>query len=125
MIYRAIAGAAGLLICGSLLGAQQPEGKAQYSLKPTPKTIAWGYYDASTPPVLRIKSGDMVEIQTLITSSPKRLEEAGVAPEQVEQFLRDITRAVTNKGPRGHILTGPIFVEGAQPGDLWEARIQS
>jgi acetamidase/formamidase len=104
--------------------AQQQDAKAQYSLKPTPKTIAWGYYDASTPPVLRIKSGDTVEIQTLITSSPKRLEEAGVPPEQVEQSLRDITKEVTNKGPGGHILTGPIFVEGAQPGDVLEVRIQ-
>ena len=40
-------------------------GGATYTLKPTPKTVAWGYYDASTPPVLRIKSGDIVEIQTL------------------------------------------------------------
>src|SRR5437879_4388341 len=37
-----------------------------YQLKPTPKTVVWGYYDAKTPPALRIKSGDTVEIQTLI-----------------------------------------------------------
>ncbi len=97
----------------------------QHQLKPTPKTVAWGYYDASTPPVLRIKSGDTVEIQTLITSSPARLESAGVPPEQVEQSLRDITREVTNKGPGGHILTGPIFVEGAEPGDVLEVRIKA
>jgi acetamidase/formamidase len=98
---------------------------AQHQLKPTPKTVAWGYYDASTPPVLRIKSGDTVEIQTLITSSPSRLEAAGVPPDQVEQSLRDITKEVTNKGPGGHILTGPIFVEGAEPGNVLEVRIQS
>ena len=51
--------------------AQQP---SSYQLKPTPKTVAWGYYDASTPPVMRLKSGDTVELQTLITSSPARLE---------------------------------------------------
>ena len=66
------------------------EALAQLQLKPSPKTIAWGYYDASTPPVMRIKSGDTIEIQTLITSSPARLESAGVPPEQVEQSLRDI-----------------------------------
>ncbi len=43
-------------------------------LKPTPKTVAWGYYDAKAAPVLRVKSGDAVEIQTLITNSPKRKE---------------------------------------------------
>ena len=99
--------------------AQQP-----LQLKPTPKTVAWGYYDASTPPVMRVKSGDTVEIQTLITSSPTRLEGAGVKPEDVEQSLRDIYREVTNKGPGGHILTGPIFVEGAEPGDVLEIRIK-
>src|SRR6266513_4878012 len=96
----------------------------QHHLKPTPKTVAWGYYDASTPPVLRIKSGDTVEVQTLITSSPTRLEGAGVKPADVEQSLRDIYKEVTNKGPGGHILTGPVFIETAEPGDTLEVRIQ-
>jgi acetamidase/formamidase len=95
-----------------------------YTLKATPKTVAWGYYDASAPPVLRIHSGDTVRFETLITSSPKRLEESGVAPDQVEQSLRDIYQEVTNKGPGGHILTGPVYVEGAEPGDTLEVRIQ-
>ena len=71
-----------------------------------------------------MKSGDTVEVQTLITSSPTRLESAGVPPEQVEQSLRDIYKEVTNKGPGGHILTGPIYVEGASPGDVLEVRIK-
>jgi acetamidase/formamidase len=75
--------------------------------------------------VLRIKSGDTVEIQTLLTSSPARLEGAGVPSEQVEQSLREIYKEVTNKGPGGHILTGPIFIEGAEPGDVLEVRIQT
>ena len=111
------------LLFAASLSAQQPASKPQYSLKPTPKTIAWGYYDASTPPVLRVKSGDTVEIQTLITSSPKRLEGAGVPADQVEQSLRDIYDQVKDKGPGGHILTGPIYIEDAQPGDVLEVRI--
>ena len=96
-----------------------------FQLKPTPKTITWGYYAASATPVLRIHSGDTVEIQTLITSSPKRLEEAGVPPDRVEQSLRDIFDQVKDKGPGGHILTGPVYVEGTEPGDVLEVRIQS
>src|SRR6185295_3530498 len=88
-------------------------------------TVAWGHYDAKTPPVFRIKSGDTVEMETLITSNPSRLEGAGVAPDQVEQALRDIQTKVTDKGPGGHILTGPIFIEGAEPGDALEVRIVS
>jgi len=103
--------------------AQRAQAQQTYTLKPTPKTVAWGYYDAKTPPVLRIKSGDTVEIQTLITNSPKRLEEAGVPPDQVEQSLRDITDQVKDKGPGAHILTGPIYIEDAQPGDVLEVRI--
>ena len=113
------------LLLASTVSAQQPAAKSQYSLKPTPKTIAWGYYDASTPPALRVKSGDTVEIQTLITSSPKRLEGAGLPADQVEQSLRDIHDQVKDKGPGGHILTGPVYIEDAQPGDVLEVRIVS
>ena len=65
------------------------------------------------------------EVHTLITNSPSRLERAGVEPGQVEQALRDIHEQVKDKGPGGHILTGPIFVEGAEPGDALEVRIES
>ncbi len=93
-------------------------------LLPTPTTVAYGYYDAATPPVMRIRSGDRVRIRTLITSTPQQLESAGVPKDQVEPALREIVGTVTNKGPGGHILTGPIFVEGAEPGDVLEVRIE-
>ena len=88
---RVVTSFAVLLLLGSAAGGQQP---SAYTLKPTPKTVAWGYYDAKTTPVLRVKSGDTVEIKTVLTNSPKRLEEAGVPPEQVEQSLRVITDQV-------------------------------
>src|SRR6201998_1943555 len=93
-------------------------------LKPTPKTVVWGYYDAKAPPALRIKSGDTVEIQTLIASNPERFESAGIAADQTESAIREIFREVKDKGPGPHILTGPIFIEGAEPGDALEVRIQ-
>src|ERR1700730_7129016 len=126
MTGRAVSSSLGLLLLLSTrtFCAPQTNPVAQYTLQPTPKTIAWGYYDAKTPPVLRVKSGDTVEIQTLITSTPKRLEDAGVPPADIEQSLRDITTQVTDKGPGGHILTGPIYVEDAQIGDVLEVRIQ-
>jgi len=114
--------AASLLALGTARAQYLP--KAQHELLATPTTVAWGYYWADAPPVLRIKSGETVQVHTLITSTPARLEGAGVPPAQVEQSLRDITDKVTNKGPGGHILTGPIFVDGAQPGDVLEVRIK-
>lgn len=95
-----------------------------YHLKATPETVAWGYYDAAAAPVLRVHSGDTVEFETLITNSPAGLEKAGVPPDQVQQSLRDIYKQVTNKGPGGHILDGPVYVEGAEPGDTLEVRIE-
>ena len=68
--------------------------------------------------------GDTVEFDTLITNSPTGLERAGLPADQVQQSLRDIYKEVTNKGPGGHILTGPVFVEEAEPGDTLEVRIQ-
>jgi acetamidase/formamidase len=96
----------------------------KYTLKATPKTVAWGYYDASAAPVLRIRSGDSVEFETLLTNSPTGLEKAGLPPEQVQQNLRDIYKEVTDKGPGGHILNGPVYIEEAEPGDTLEVRIQ-
>jgi acetamidase/formamidase len=98
---------------------------ATYQLKPAPKTVTWGYYAADVAPVLRIHSGDTVEIQTLITSSPKRLAEAGVPAYEIQQSLRDIFDQVKDRGPGGHILTGPVYVEGAEPADVLEVRIQT
>src|SRR5712692_11067092 len=99
-------------------------GPQTYTLKATPKTVAWGYYDAKAEPVLHIQSGDTVVFETLITNSPTGLEKAGVPPDQVQQSLRDIYKEVTNKGPGGHILNGPVYVEEAEPGDTLEVRIQ-
>jgi acetamidase/formamidase len=114
-----------LALFSAVAYAQQASEEASPVLKPTPKTVAWGFYAATTPPALRIKSGDTVEVQTLITSTPPRLEGAGVKPDQIEPSLREIFTTVTDKGPGGHILTGPIYIEGAEPGDALEVRIQS
>jgi acetamidase/formamidase len=95
------------------------------TLEPTPSTVTYGYYSAAAAAALRIRSGDTVSVHTLITSTPQRLEGAGVAKEQIEPALREIVDNVKDKGPGGHILTGPIFVEGAEPGDVLEVRVKS
>jgi hypothetical protein len=127
MTIRTTILAVGLLVSlASSAECQQADGNARtYQLKATPKTVAWGHYDARTPPVLRTKPGDAVEVYTLITNSSLRLERAGVPADQVEQALRDIHKEVTDKGPGGHILTGPVYVGGAEPGDTLEVRIVS
>ena len=104
--------------------AQSSSGGQKYVLDAGPKTVAFGYYDAKAKPVLNIHSGDTVEFHTVITNSPEGLEKAGVAADQVEQKLRDIFRDVTDRGPGGHVLNGPVYIEEAEPGDTLEVRVQ-
>jgi len=98
-----------------------------HSLPATPATVAYGYYWSQAKPVLTIASGDMVDVETMLTNTPAGLERMGVKPEDVPQRLRDIVTQVTGdaRGPGGHILTGPIYVTGADSGDVLEVRIQS
>ena len=95
-----------------------------YTLKVTPQTVVWGNYDATAKPVLRIHSGDTVIFDTVLTNSPTGLERNGVPPDQVEKSLRDVFDHVTDRGPGGHILTGPVYIEGAEPGDTLEIHIK-
>jgi acetamidase/formamidase len=114
--------AAGVSILAAAASAQP--GPQTYTLKATPQTVAWGNYDAAAKPVLRIRSGDTVIFETLLTNSPTGLERNGVPPAQVQQSLRDVFDHVTDRGPGGHILNGPVFIEGAEPGDVLEIRIK-
>jgi len=94
-----------------------------HQLPVTPHTVAWGYYWSAAKPVLRIASGDIIDVETLLTNSPSRLEAAGLPAALVERSLRTVYDSVTDKGPGGHILTGPVYVEGAEPGDVLEVKI--
>ncbi|MBW3535338.1 MAG: acetamidase/formamidase family protein [Gemmatimonadetes bacterium] len=117
------------LLGGSLLlvpfAAAAQDAPARHTLTAGPATVAFGHYDPATPPVLRVRSGDVVEVTTMLTSSPTRLEALGVAPSDVQPELRAIYDQVTDRGPGGHILTGPVWVEGAEPGDVLEVGILS
>jgi acetamidase/formamidase len=96
-----------------------------HRLEATPSTIAYGWYDAAGTPVLRIASGDIIDVDTLLTSVPDRLEKAGVPAAEVQASLRAIVDNVKDRGPGGHILTGPVFVTGAEPGDALEVKVLS
>lgn len=111
------------LACSAGAPAAGQEGERVHQLPATPATVAWGYYWSEAKPVLTVDPGDIVAVETMITNSPQRLESVGVAPEDVQQSLRDIYDQVTDRGPGGHILSGPIFVRGAEPGDTLEVRI--
>jgi acetamidase/formamidase len=108
-----------------IAAAAQAQGRT-FTLEATPATVAWGNYDAAAKPVLTIRSGDTVVFHTLLTNNPTGLERNGVAPADVEPALREVYDKVpaAARGPGGHILTGPVFIEEAEPGDTLEIRIR-
>jgi len=107
-----------------IVSAQSTKPKT-HRLEATPATVAYGYYWSEAKPVLRVASGDIIDVDTLLTNTPRGLERAGVKPEDIQKSLRAVVDTVTDKGPGGHILTGPVYVEGAEPGDSLEVRILS
>ena len=115
----------GLALASAVVGAPLAQSPQTHRLEATPATVAYGYYWSEAKPVLRIRSGDVLDVDTMLTSTPDRLEKAGVKPEDVQPSLRAIVSGVTDRGPGGHILTGPVFVEGAEPGDALEVQILS
>ncbi len=91
---------------------------AHHELHASPDTVHWGYFEASWEPALRVESGDRVSIHTL-TAEPEDLPPEGydVLPELLE------VHAKCERGPGPHFITGPVWVNGAEPGDVLEVRI--
>ena len=120
--------AAGVLAASSVI-AQQQQAPARgnhdwapkvaagkhHSLAATLDTVQWGWLDPREKPRLTIDSGDTVSIETMMHSHDKIVP--GVTMEQVV----DLRKANPGGGP--HSMTGPIYVNGAEPGDVLEVRI--
>jgi acetamidase/formamidase len=86
-------------------------------LNPTPQTVHWGHFNASIPAVLRVQSGDELVIDTFSGGMSEVADPSLLRPEH--RLIVDTVPQIM--GP--HILTGPVHVEGAEPGDTLEVRI--
>ena len=90
-----------------------------HRLVATPETVYWGYIDRDQPPCLTVNDGDIIEIEAIT-------HHAGDAPDLLmDDGIREIWKAIpeSTRGPGVHILTGPIHVRGAEPGDTLAVRI--
>ncbi len=92
-----------------------PNGKKLHLLPATLETTQWGWFDNAQPPVLRVSSGDTVALETMMHSH--NLVVPGTTIEQIKKLRTDFP----GRGP--HTLTGPIYIEGAQPGDVLKVTI--
>src|SRR5262252_3710541 len=113
-----------IVLAGAVLSAGQARAPQTHRLEATPTTVAYGYYWAGAMPALRIQSGDIIDVDTLLTNTPAGLERAGIKPDKIQDSLKRIVAEVTGdrRGPGGHILTGPVYIEGAEPGDVLEVK---
>ncbi len=113
-----------LVLACVVLSSAAPIWASDYTLVATPSTVAWGYYSSSAKPALTVHSGDTVRMQTLSTCGPpERLIAEGVKVQDIPPYTAPIYKEVKDKGPGGHILTGPVAIEEAEPGDVLEVQI--
>lgn len=89
-----------------------------HELSPTPETVHWGYFDAALSAVLEVDSGDTVTIDT-VSGWAEVVDLSRIVPAHAEILEK------VRPGPGPHILTGPVHVRGALPGDTLEIRIRS
>lgn len=110
------------LVCGVSV-AVRAQAPRVHDLPLRPETVHWGYFDAKIPPALRVASGDRVRVETMVAGGLQRLRLAGVPESDIPESLKAVELRVTERGPGAQPMSGPIFVEGAQPGDVLEIRI--
>jgi acetamidase/formamidase len=103
-----------------------------YFVSARPQNVVWGGFPINTAPLLTVKSGDTVRIDTIsqsgatnATADPVAYFGAfGVKPEEVLADVKDFWTSMPSRPRYGpHILTGPVYIEGAEPGDMLEVQI--
>ena len=113
-----------LILCSSLVVWAQTKSASKHQANPahkhhslaaTPQTVQWGWLDPKEPPKLTIDSGDTVSVETLMHSLDQ--VQPGVSMEKLVELRKQ------NDGGGPHSVTGPIYVNGAEPGDTLEIRI--
>jgi len=101
------------------------------TLRSTPETVSWGWIAADRAPVLRVTSGQTVRIDTVTHQGINSRDDpvtyfgrAGIPSEKVLPDAIEIyERVKRGEGAGPHLLTGPLYVEGARPGDMLEVRV--
>ncbi len=91
----------------------------RHEIPATPENMVWGYLDSTTTPVLRIASGDTVTLHSFPAGGKECLPRDGTAVP--EGYMAALETLAQGNGP--HFITGPVFVEGARPGDVLQVEI--
>lgn len=95
---------------------------AHHNVAATPETTRWGSFSADYVPILTVASGDTVTLEC-VSGGPDMLPDPALGF-NVHAALPLIHTANRARGSGVHILTGPVSVQGAEPGDMIEVRIE-
>ena len=107
--------------------------QADHFVPSRPETVSWGWYPLDKAPVLTIQSGQTVRIDTLTHAGSTQAEEPvdylsamGVPREEILRDTLDFWASREDRpreGRSGHVITGPIYIDGAELGDTLEVQI--
>ncbi len=113
----------------------EPAGEADHFVPSTPGNVAWGWFPIDKEPVLRVQPGETVRINTVTHAGATQSEEPvayltglGLPRDEILQDVLDFWASREGRpreGRSGHVITGPVYVEGAEPGDVLEVEILS
>jgi acetamidase/formamidase len=93
---------------------------AAHELFPSSSTLHWGYFDAALKPALTIAPGDTVTIHS-VSGAPADLPPPGSGMTVASELADIHANARQILGP--HMMTGPVAVQGAEPGDALRVEI--
>jgi acetamidase/formamidase len=136
-----LAMAAAIGLGGALVNGATAQGPQEHYLAATADTVHWGYFSQTLEPELVVDSGDVIAVETLThhanddaslmvmgdpgaesvfswTPEGKGVDRRGAGSTDPEVYENG-----SGQGFGVHILTGPIYVNGAEPGDVLEVKI--
>lgn len=102
-----------------------------YEVKSSPENVIWGeLFKPDSQPILTVQSGDRIKMQTVSHEgiladqgdTVQFLAGGGIKQEEILADQMTIKSQVQKTGPGPHVITGPIYVEGAEPGDVLEIK---
>ena len=114
-------------------GVSRESMEADHFVPSHPETVSWGWYPIDKEPVLTIQSGETVRINTLSHAGTTQQAEPveyltglDIPRDEIHQDVLDCWASREGRpreGRSGHVITGPVYVEGAEPGDMLEVQI--
>ena len=116
----------------ALTTTERPQA-AVHHVPSRPENVTWGWFPVDRGPVLTIRSGETVRVDTLTHAGSTQNEDPdtylgamGVEPDDILQDVRDFWASRDGRprdGRSGHVITGPIYIDAAEPGDMLEVEI--